>query len=502
MASKHPASDTTGVYIPADEAIGDLIADRYQLLEKIGEGGMGEVWVAEQSQPVRRKVALKLIKKGMDSTSILARFEVERQALALMDHPHIAKVLDGGYTPQGRPFFVMEYIKGMPITRYCDEAKLPVQDRLGLFIRVCQAVQHAHQKGIIHRDLKPPNVLISLHDGKPVPKVIDFGLAKALHQPLTELTLHTAFGVMMGTPSYLSPEQAEGNPLDIDTRTDVYSLGVILYELLTGTTPLEVPQGHEATWQEMLRRIKEEEPPKPSQRLSQSTTVPTIGDQRQVDPGRLSRLDSGELDWIVMKCLEKDRSQRYETANALALDLERYLANEPVLAGPPSMRYRMRKFVRRHRGVVISASLVMLALIGGIIGTSLGLVEARRQKQDAEEQRHQAGIAAQLAQEEAKRANAINRFLLNGVFARQDPDIFGPAATGLETLEGLLDRAVEAMPQAFPDDPMALAELQLAIGDTYHNVNEMVKSEAQIRMAYDTKRRNRFTKPILKWALS
>ncbi len=280
---------------------GTLLAGRYKLLEAIGEGGMGTVWVAEQTEPVRRKVAIKLVKPGMDSRQVLARFGAERQALALMDHPNIAKVLDGGLTEQGRPFFAMEYVKGVPLTEYCDQARLSLRERLNLFVPVCQAVQHAHQKGIIHRDLKPSNILICLYDGKPVPKVIDFGLAKALHQSLTEQTLHTAHGLIVGTPLYMSPEQAEHNNLDVDTRTDIYSLGVILYELLTGTTPLQRQQLQEAAFNEMLRLIKEVEPPKPSTRLSGSASLPSIAAQRSVEPNHLRKSLTGDLDWIVMK---------------------------------------------------------------------------------------------------------------------------------------------------------------------------------------------------------
>ena len=308
------------------------VAGRYKLLEAIGEGGMGAVWVAEQTQPVRRKVALKLIKAGMDSKSVLARFEAERQALAVMDHPNIAKVLDGGLTETGRPFFVMEYVKGVPITEYCDAARLSMPERLQLFVQVCQAVQHAHQKGIIHRDLKPSNILVAPHDDRPVPKVIDFGLAKAMHQPLTEQTLHTAHGALLGTPLYMSPEQAQLNNLDVDTRSDLYSLGVLLYELLTGTTPLEKQRFKEAAWDEIRRIIREEEPPRPSMRLSSSQALPSLAAGRQTEPAQLTKLVRGELDWIVMKALEKDRTRRYETANGFALDIQRYLAGEPVLA--------------------------------------------------------------------------------------------------------------------------------------------------------------------------
>src|SRR5215831_11244897 len=287
----------TGAYTPNAQA-GDVIAGRYKLLEAIGEGGMGAVWVAEQTQPVRRKVALKLIKPGMDSKSVLARFDAERQALAVMDHPNIAKVLDGGLTEAGRPFFVMEYVKGVPITEYSDTARLSVAERLKLFVQVCQAVQHAHQKGIIHRDLKPTNILVAPYDDKPVPKVIDFGLAKAMHQSLTERTLHTAHETTLGTPLYMSPEQAQLNNLDVDTRSDIYSLGVLLYELLTGTTPLELQRCKEAAWEEMKRLVREEEPPRPSTRLSSIDTLPSLAAGRQTEPTRLTKLVRGDLDWI------------------------------------------------------------------------------------------------------------------------------------------------------------------------------------------------------------
>ena len=286
---------------------GTLLAGRYKLLEPIGEGGMGTVWLAEQIEPVRRKVAIKLVKAGMDSKQVLARFEAERQALALMDHPNIAKVLDGGITAEGRPFFVMEYVKGIPLTEYCDKHQLTLRDRLELMVPICQAIQHAHQKGIIHRDLKPSNVLVCLYDGLPIPRVIDFGLAKAMHQPLTERTLFTGHGLVLGTPLYMSPEQAELNNLDVDTRSDVYSLGVLLYELLTGSTPLEKAQFQQAALTEILRMIKEVDPPKPSTRVSSSVTLSSIAAQRKLDPRLLSKAICGDLDWIVMKALDKDR---------------------------------------------------------------------------------------------------------------------------------------------------------------------------------------------------
>jgi serine/threonine protein kinase/WD40 repeat protein len=342
----------------------------YKLLQQIGEGGMGAVFMAEQAHPVQRRVALKIIKPGMDSRQVLARFEAERQALALMDHPHIAKVHDGGTTDTGRPYFVMELVKGVPITRYCDEHRLTPRERLELFLPVCQAVQHAHQKGIIHRDLKPSNVLVALYDSKAVPKVIDFGVAKATGFKLTDKTLFTEFGQVVGTLEYMSPEQAQLNQLDIDTRSDIYALGVLLYELLTGTTPLERKRLQGTALLEALRLIREEEPPRPSTRLGTTEELPAIAANRGLESNRLSELLRGELDWIVMKCLEKDRNRRYDTANGLARDLERYLADEPVLACPPSAGYRLRKFALRHKAAVTAAALTAAVLVLGLVAST------------------------------------------------------------------------------------------------------------------------------------
>ena len=323
----------------------------YKLLEQIGEGGFGVVFLAEQERPVRRRVALKIIKPGMDTRQVIARFEAERQALAMMDHPNIAKVHDAGATENGRPYFVMELVQGVPITEYCDQCNLTTRERLELFITVCQAVQHAHQKGIIHRDIKPTNVLVAMQDGRPAPKIIDFGVAKAIDQRLTEHTLTTAFAQMVGTPLYMSPEQAELSPLGVDTRSDIYSLGVLLYELLTGTTPFDKDRLHAASYDELRRIIREEEPPRPSARISTlaADLATTVAEHRRTDARRLSRHVRGELDWIVMKCLEKDRNRRYETPNSLARDIERYLHDEPVQACPPSTVYRFRKFARRNK---------------------------------------------------------------------------------------------------------------------------------------------------------
>jgi serine/threonine protein kinase/Tfp pilus assembly protein PilF len=372
----------------------DTVIGPYRLLQQIGEGGMGTVFMAEQSHPVQRKVALKVIKPGMDSRQVIARFEAERQALALMDHPNIAKVLDAGQTPlvyaagSQRPYFVMELVKGLPITQFCDDRRLTPHERLALFVPVCHAVQHAHQKGIIHRDLKPSNVLVCLYDGKPVPKIIDFGVAKATGPKLTERTLYTEFGAVVGTLEYMSPEQAELNQLDIDTRSDIYSLGVLLYELLTGTTPLERRRLKDSSLLEALRIIREEEPPRPSTRLSASDELSTIATKRSLDPKKLNGLVRRELDWIVMKALEKSRERRYQTASSLARDVERYLHDEPVEACPPSAYYRLRKYAWRNKAamamaaVLASALLVIVGTIAGSVGWVLRDQDARRARTD------------------------------------------------------------------------------------------------------------------------
>jgi len=349
-----------------DEAIGTTIR-RYKLLEIVGEGGCGVVYVAEQTQPVRRRVALKVIKLGMDTKQVVARFEAERQALAMMDHPNIAKVLDGGSTESGRPYFVMELVRGIRITDYCDQNHLTTQERLDLFIKVCHAIQHAHQKGIIHRDIKPSNILVTLHDGVPVPKVIDFGIAKATEGRLTDATVYTQLNQFIGTPAYMSPEQAEMSGLDIDTRSDIYSLGVLLYELLAGSTPFDATELMSQGIDAMRKRIRETEPPRPSTRFAtlKGQELTTTAKRRSADKSKLMHQLQGDLDWIVMKCLEKDRTRRYETANGLAADLKRHLNNEPVTARPPSRLYELQKSIRRHKvGFAAAAAIIIILAIG------------------------------------------------------------------------------------------------------------------------------------------
>ena len=376
--------DATVDHPPRNEQAGAIVGGRYKLLDLIGEGGMGSVWMAQQTEPVKRLVALKLIKEGMDTKAVLARFEAERQALALMDHPNIAKVFDGGSSGDGRPFFVMELVKGVPITRFCDDRKLTISQRLELFIPVCQAVQHAHQKGVIHRDLKPSNVLVAQYDDLPVPKVIDFGIAKAAGQPLTDHTLVTGFGAIVGTPEYMSPEQAQFNQLDIDTRSDVYALGVLLYELLTGSTPFTRKELEKVGLLEILRVIREQEPPRPSTRLSTAEALPTLAANRGGEPKALAFLLKNDLDWVVMKAMEKGRNRRYETANGFAADIQRYLSGEAVQAHPPSTAYRLKKFARKHRVAMITAAAFVSLLIAAVGISALLAVRARRAELAAE----------------------------------------------------------------------------------------------------------------------
>jgi len=407
-----------------------LIAGRYTLQEKIGEGGMGEVWVAKQSEPVKRKVALKLIKPGMDSRAVLQRFEQERQALARMDHTNIAKVLDAGMTPNGQPFFVMELVNGLPLNKFCDEVRLTPKERLELFVPICQAVQHAHQKGIVHRDLKPANILITMIDGNPVPKVIDFGVAKATAGKLTDESMDTQFGAVVGTLEYMSPEQAGFSGEDIDTRADIYSLGVILYELLTGLRPIDAARLKQAALTEMIRIIREEEPSKPSTRLSTDALLPSMAAMRQIEPRKLMALLRGDLDWVVMKCLEKHRERRYETANALARDIQRYLNGDAVEACPPSLSYRMGKFLKRNKGKVLAASFVFLALVMGFIGTAWGMFRADRARQAEAAQR-------KIAVAEKKKAATREELAIDAVKKFRDAVANNPELKSNPALEPL-----------------------------------------------------------------
>ena len=401
------AERTIGLEPEGSEGVG-MVIGRYKLLEALGEGGCGVVWLAEQKEPVRRKVALKVIKLGMDTKQVVARFEAERQALALMDHPNIAKVLDAGTTETGRPYFVMELVRGIPVTKFCDQNKLATRERLDLFIKVCHAVQHAHQKGIIHRDLKPSNVLVTLHDGVPVPKVIDFGIAKATQQELTDKTIHTLFQQFIGTPAYVSPEQAEMSGLDVDTRSDIYSLGVLLYELLTGKTPFDAKQLLASGLDEMRRTIREKEPVRPSTRLSTMLEgeLTTTAKHRGIDAPKLVHLLRGDVDWIVMKCLEKDRTRRYETANGLASDIQRHLNNEAVLARPASAAYRFEKLVRRNKLAFAAVASVATVLVLGVTVSTWQAIRATQAKHEANKQRQSADKSAQEARQAEQNAEA------------------------------------------------------------------------------------------------
>ncbi len=424
----------------------DAVPERigpYRILRKLGEGGMGEIYEAEQEQPIRRPVALKLIKRGMDSREILARFESERQALALMNHPAIAHVYDAGMTDDGRPFFAMELVAGCPITEHCDRGRLDTRERLELFRRVCDGVQHAHQKGILHRDLKPSNVLVTVEDGEPIPKIIDFGIAKATTSPLTGRSLHTEVGQWLGTPEYMSPEQADPMGFDIDTRSDVYSLGVMLYELLVGLRPFELRR---TRLEEVLRRIREEEPPRPSTRFSRlGETSARVARNRRSDPPNLTRRLRGDLDWITMKALAKERPRRYGSPAELAEDLRRHLEHEPVVAGPPSFAYRLGKFVRRNRTGSIAAALILLALLAGVAGTTVGLVRAR----------HEAEINRKVSE------------LLMGIFEGVDPR---DPREGTLTARQILDRGVADLHDELTDEPRLRARLLVAIARAYYRL--------------------------------
>lgn len=490
----------TSNYTSSEPTAGVVIAGRFVLEQKLGEGGMGEVWAGKQTEPVKRRVALKLIKAGMDTRSVIQRFEQERQALAMMDHPNISKVLDGGITADRRPYFVMELVNGLPLTKFCDDAKLGIRERLELFVPICQAVQHAHQKGIVHRDLKPGNILVSIIDGKPVPKVIDFGVAKATSGRLTDESLSTQFGAVVGTLEYMAPEQAGFSGEDIDTRADIYSLGVILYELLTGLRPFDKKRLKQAAVDEMIRIIREEEPSKPSTRLSSDESLPSIAAFRHIEPRKLTALLRGELDWVVMKCLEKHRDRRYETANGLARDIQRYLADEVVEARPPSAGYRFMKFVRRHKGQVTAAAIILMTLIGGVLGTTWGLIEARQQRDEAEsartketeqrrqaeEQRDRATTAETLAKserdranQEASRATAFNGFV-EQMFLSVDPEAKGSReATVLE----LVNKASEMADKTLANQPQVEAAVRTLLGRTLNSLGKTPEAIRQLERA-------------------
>jgi serine/threonine protein kinase/tetratricopeptide (TPR) repeat protein len=471
-------ADTTLNDSPLIEGPGTMVG-RYKLLQLIGEGGFGVVYMAEQQEPIRRKVALKIIKLGMDTKQVIARFEAERQALAIMDHPNIARVFDAGATDTGRPYFVMELVKGVPVTEYCDKNNLDTRQRLELFIDVCKAVQHAHQKGIIHRDIKPSNIMITLHDSKPVPKIIDFGIAKATQHRLTEKTLFTEYRQFIGTPEYMSPEQAEMSGLDIDTRTDIYSLGVLLYELLTGSTPFESDKLRSAAYDELRRIIREDEPPRPSTRLKTlGDTLTGIAKHRHAQPGELCRIIRGDLDWVVMKALEKDRTRRYETASELAMDIERHLRDEPVSAGPPSVRYRLHKFVRRHRTVVASGLLVVAAIVGGLVVSTTMYFRAEQAL------RMEAAARAE-AERQAGVSQAVNEFLNKDLLASFDPY----KARGREvTVMEILDTAAEKLEGKFKDAPSIDASIRDTLGTTYMNLGKYKAAEPHLERALELRR--------------
>jgi eukaryotic-like serine/threonine-protein kinase len=457
---------------------------RYHLLERIGEGGFGVVYLAEQHEPIRRRVALKIIKFGMDTAAVIARFEAERQALARMEHPNIATVLDGGTTATGRPYFVMELVRGVPLTEFCDQQQLPPRARLELFVQVCHAVQHAHQKGVVHRDLKPSNILVTMHDDRPVPKVIDFGISKAIDQPLTEKTLFTRFHQFVGTPAYMSPEQTGLSGLDVDTRADIYSLGVLLYELLTGHTPFETGALLQSGYDEILRAIREREPPRPSHRVAWLSLEErtTAAQRRRLEaPQLVSRL-RGDLDWIVMKCLQKDRQRRYETANGLAMDLARHLGNEPVRARPDTLGYRARKFVRRHRTPVAFAVLLLAVLVAGLIGTLTEARRAERQAALAEAQRRRADAGRDFALRQLSRADAVNdlnKFLLSDA---------APSGTAF-TAGALLAQAERVIGRQYGDTDENRVSLLVAIGRQYGSFDDTAKAGEILKRAYDLSRR-------------
>ena len=448
---------------PGGPAAGQI--GSYRLLQMLGEGGMGEVWLAEQKTPIHRTVALKLIKAGMDTKAVVARFESERQALALMDHTSIARVFDAGSTPEGRPYFVMEYVPGLPITEYCDKHKLTVKERLELFLQVCDGVQHAHQKAIIHRDLKPSNVLVVEQDGKPVPKIIDFGLAKAMAQRLTDKTMFTEIGVMMGTPEYMSPEQADQSELNIDTRTDVYSLGVILYQLLVGVLPLEAKALRAAGMEAILRAIREQEPPKPSNRIRSMGPASSItAANRKEAPQSFARHLQGELDWITMKALEKDRNRRYGSPSDLSADIQRHLRNEPVTAHPPSAGYRAAKYFRRHRVVVSVAAAGVVLLAGFVINQAIQLRRITRERD---------------------RADRITEFMTNMFKVSRPSQAHGNAVTARE----ILDKASTDIGAGLSNDPQLQAKMMYTMASTYQKLGLYPQAQSLVERAIQIQRR-------------